>query len=150
MQLRRVVVTGMGMLSPVGGTLEESWKNLLAGKSGIGTIDHFDTSDFTVKIAGLVKDFNAEQWGIARKDERKMDLFIQYGIAAGIMAINDSGSEINDQNRDRIGTMIGSGIGGLTLIEKISMVLLLVVHTVSAHSSYHQPLLTWFQVSYLS
>ena len=114
MQLRRVVVTGMGMLSPVGGTLEESWKNLLAGKSGIGTIDHFDTSDFTVKIAGLVKDFNAEQWGIARKDERKMDLFIQYGIAAGIMAINDSGLEINDQNRDRIGTMIGSGIGGLT------------------------------------
>ena len=108
----------MGMLSPVGGTLEESWKNLLAGKSGIGTIDHFDTSDFTVKIAGLVKDFNAEQWGIARKDERKMDLFIQYGIAAGIMAINDSGLEINDQNRDRIGTMIGSGIGGLTLIEK--------------------------------
>lgn len=118
MQLRRVVVTGVGMLSPVGGTLEESWKNLLAGKSGIGTIDHFDTSDFTVKIAGLVKDFNAEQWGIARKDERKMDLFIQYGIAAGIMAINDSGLEINDQNRDRIGTMIGSGIGGLTLIEK--------------------------------
>ena len=117
-QLRRVVVTGMGMLSPVGGTLEESWKNLLAGKSGIGTIDHFDTSDFTVKIAGLVKDFNAEQWGIARKDERKMDLFIQYGIAAGIMAINDSGIEITNENADRIGTMIGSGIGGLTFIEK--------------------------------
>ena len=85
MQLRRVVVTGMGMLSPVGGTLEESWKNLLAGKSGITTIEHFDTSDFSVKIAGLVKNFNAEQWGITSKDARKMDEFIQYGIAAGII-----------------------------------------------------------------
>ena len=117
-QLRRVVVTGMGMLSPVGGTLEESWKNILAGKSGIAPVEGFDTTDFTVKIAGQVKEFNAEQWGIARKDERKMDLFIQYGIAAGIMAINDSGIEITNENADRIGTMIGSGIGGLTFIEK--------------------------------
>lgn len=117
-QLRRVVVTGMGMLSPVGGTLEESWKNLLAGKSGITTVDHFDTTDFSVKIAGLVKNFNAEQWGITTKDARKMDEFIQYGIAAGVMALNDSGLEITPENADRIGTMIGSGIGGLTLIEK--------------------------------
>ncbi|WP_406021102.1 beta-ketoacyl synthase N-terminal-like domain-containing protein, partial [Succinivibrio sp.] len=80
MQLRRVVVTGLGMLSPVGGNLEESWKNLLAGKSGISKIEHFDTTDYTVKIAGLVKNFDPEQWGIARKDERKMDTFIQYGI----------------------------------------------------------------------
>ena len=116
--LRRVVVTGMGMLSPVGGTLEESWKNLLAGKSGITTVDHFDTTDFSVKIAGLVKNFNAEQWGITTKDARKMDEFIQYGIAAGVMALNDSGLEITPANADRIGTMIGSGIGGLTLIEK--------------------------------
>ncbi len=118
MHMRRVVVTGMGMISPVGGTLEESWKNLIAGKSGIGKIEHFDTTDFPVKIAGLVKNFDAEQWGISSKDQRKMDVFIQYGIAAGLMALNDSGLEITLENADRIGTMIGSGIGGLTLIEK--------------------------------
>lgn len=118
MHMRRVVVTGMGMISPVGGTLEESWKNLIAGKSGIGRIEHFDTTDFPVKIAGLVKNFDAEQWGISSKDQRKMDVFIQYGIAAGLMALNDSGLEITPENADRIGTMIGSGIGGLTLIEK--------------------------------
>ena len=118
MQNRRVVVTGLGMLSPVGNTAEESWKNLLAGHSGISAIEHFDVTDFPVKIAGTVKGFNAEQWGINAKEQRKMDEFIQYGIAAGIMALDDSGLEINDENRDRIGTMIGSGIGGLTLIEK--------------------------------
>ena len=118
MQNRRVVVTGLGMLSPVGNTAEESWKNLLAGHSGISAIEHFDVTDFPVKIAGTVKGFNAEEWGINAKEQRKMDEFIQYGIAAGIMALDDSGLEINDENRDRIGTMIGSGIGGLTLIEK--------------------------------
>ena len=110
MQMRRVVVTGMGMISPVGGTLEESWKNILAGKSGISKIEHFDTTEFPVKIAGLVKDFDAEKWGISTKDQRKMDVFIQYGIAAGIMALQDSGLEITPENADRI--------GGLTLIEK--------------------------------
>ncbi|MBU3826098.1 MAG: beta-ketoacyl-ACP synthase II [Candidatus Anaerobiospirillum merdipullorum] len=118
MQKRRVVVTGLGMLSPVGGTAEESWQNLLAGKSGITTIEHFDTSAFSVKIAGLVKNFNPEAWGITRKDERKMDLFIQYGIAAGLMALQDSGLEINESNCTRVGEMIGSGIGGLGLIEQ--------------------------------
>ena len=116
MQMRRVVVTGMGMISPVGGTLEESWKNLLAGKSGISKIEHFDTTEFPVKIAGLVKDFDAEKWGISTKDQRKMDVFIQYGIAAGLMALEDSALEITPENADRIGTMIGSGIGGLSLI----------------------------------
>ena len=82
-QKRRVVVTGLGMLSPVGNTAEDSWKALLSGQSGISTIEHFDTSSFSVKIAGLVKNFNPEQFGITRKDERKMDPFIQYGIAAG-------------------------------------------------------------------
>lgn len=117
-QKRRVVVTGLGMLSPVGGTAEESWQNLVAGKSGISAIEHFDTSAFSVKIAGLVKNFNPEQWGISRKDERKMDLFIQYGIAAGLMALEDSGLEINESNCTRVGEMIGSGIGGLGLIEQ--------------------------------
>ena len=105
------------MLSPVGGTAEESWQSLLAGKSGISTIEHFDTSAFSVKIAGLVKNFNPEQWGITRKDERKMDLFIQYGIAAGLMALADSGLEVTPENATRIGAMVGSGIGGLGLIE---------------------------------
>ena len=117
-QKRRVVVTGLGMLSPVGGTAEESWQNLLAGKSGITTIEHFDTSEKKKKIAGLVKNFNPEDWGITRKDERKMDLFIQYGIAAGLMALQDSGLEINESNCTRVGEMIGSGIGGLGLIEQ--------------------------------
>lgn len=106
------------MLSPVGGSAEESWQNLLAGKSGITTIDHFDTTAFSVKIAGLVKNFDPEAWGISRKDERKMDKFIQYGIAAGLMAMNDSGFEVTDENRSRIGVMVGSGIGGLGLIEQ--------------------------------
>lgn len=118
MHQRRVVVTGLGMLSPMGGSAEESWQNLLAGKSGITTIDHFDTTAFSVKIAGLVKNFDPEAWGISRKDERKMDKFIQYGIAAGLMAMNDSGFEVTDENRSRIGVMVGSGIGGLGLIEQ--------------------------------
>lgn len=118
MQRRRVVVTGIGMLSPVGGNAQESWDNLVSGKSGIGLIEHFDTSAFSVKIAGLVKNFNPEQWGISRKDERKMDIFIQYGIAAGLMALEDSGLEITEEFAPRIGTMVGSGIGGLGLIEQ--------------------------------
>ncbi|MCR5537350.1 MAG: beta-ketoacyl-ACP synthase II [Succinivibrio sp.] len=118
MQNRRVVVTGLGMISPVGSTAAESWQNLLAGKSGISKIEHFDATDFSVKIAGTVKNFSPEQWGIDRKDERKMDLFIQYGIAAGLMALEDSKLEITPENATRVGTMIGSGIGGLALIEK--------------------------------
>lgn len=118
MQKRRVVVTGLGMLSPVGNTAEESWQNLLAGKSGISTIEHFDTSAFSVKIAGLVKNFNPEDFGITRKDERKMDPFIQYGIAAGLMAFEDSKLEVTPENAERMGVMIGSGIGGLGLIEQ--------------------------------
>lgn len=106
------------MLSPVGNTAEDSWKALLAGKSGISTIEHFDTSAFSVKIAGLVKDFKPEDWGITRKDERKMDPFIQYGIAAGLMAFEDSKLQITEENAERCGVMIGSGIGGLGLIEQ--------------------------------
>lgn len=118
MQKRRVVVTGLGMLSPVGNTAEESWKALVAGKSGISTIEHFDTSAFTVKIAGLVKGFDPEQFGILRKDEKKMDPFIQYGIAAGCMAFEDAKLEVTPENASRIGVMVGSGIGGLGLIEQ--------------------------------
>lgn len=113
---RRVVVTGMGMLSPVGNTVESSWKALLAGQSGIVNIEHFDTTNFSTRFAGLVKDFNCEEY-MSKKDARKMDLFIQYGIAAGIQALDDSGLQITQTNAPRVGVAIGSGIGGLELIE---------------------------------
>lgn len=117
MTKRRVVVTGVGMLSPVGNTAEDSWKALLAGQSGIGPIEHFDTEAFPTRFAGLVKNFDADKY-VPKKDQRKTDLFIQYGIAAGLMALEDSAIEVTDDNADRIGLSIGSGIGGLGLIEQ--------------------------------
>ncbi|MFM5464014.1 beta-ketoacyl-ACP synthase II [Aeromonas simiae] len=117
MSKRRVVVTGLGMLSPVGNSAEASWQALLQGQSGITHIDHFDTTDFPTRFAGLVKDFDAEQYGINRKEARKMDLFIQYGVVAGLQAIEDAALTIDEHNADRIGVAIGSGIGGLGLIE---------------------------------
>ncbi|NHB91426.1 beta-ketoacyl-ACP synthase II [Photorhabdus cinerea] len=118
MSKRRVVVTGLGMLSPVGITAESSWKAVCAGQSGISLIDHFDTSHHATKFAGLVKDFNHEDFNISRKDARKMDDFIQYGIAAGMQAVEDSGIEVTEANASRFGAAIGSGIGGLGLIEE--------------------------------
>lgn len=116
MSKRRVVVTGMGMLSPVGNTVALSWKALLAGQSGIQNIQHFDTSGFATRFAGLVNEFDCEQY-MSKKDARKMDLFIQYGVAASSQAIKDSGIEITEENAERIGVAIGSGIGGLGVIE---------------------------------
>ncbi|OMK95502.1 beta-ketoacyl-[acyl-carrier-protein] synthase II [Yersinia pestis subsp. microtus bv. Talassica] len=117
MSKRRVVVTGLGMLSPVGNTVESTWKAVLAGQSGISLIDHFDTSAYATRFAGLVKDFNCEDY-ISRKDARKMDAFIQYGVAAGMQAMQDAGLDITEANASRIGAAIGSGIGGLGLIEE--------------------------------
>lgn len=116
--MRRVVVTGLGMLSPLGNDPLSTWNGLLAGHSGIGPIEHLDLTNFTTKFAGLVKEFDPEMHGIAKKETRKMDLFIQYGLAAGNQAIIDSGIEVTEQNAGRIGVAIGSGIGGLTLIEE--------------------------------
>lgn len=104
------------MLTPVGNTVEDSWKALLSGTSGISTIEHFDVTGFATQFAGIVKDFNCEDY-MSKKDARKMDLFIQYGIAAGVQALKDSGIEVTDENAARIGVAIGSGIGGLGLIE---------------------------------
>lgn len=118
MSKRRVVVTGLGMLSPVGNNAEASWEAVCAGQSGIGLIKDFDTSHHATKFAGLVKDFNHEDYNLSRKEARKMDLFIQYGIAAGVQAIADSGLEVTEANASRIGAAIGSGIGGLGLIEE--------------------------------
>lgn len=116
MSKRRVVVTGLGMLTPVGNSVEDSWQAVQAGQSGISNIEHFDTEKFAVKFAGLVKDFNVEDY-MPRKDARKMDTFIQYGVAAAEQAFQDSGLVVNDDNAERIGVAIGSGIGGITTIE---------------------------------
>lgn len=117
MSKRRVVVTGLGLLTPVGNTVEESWKNILAGKSGIAPITAFDASQFSARISGSVKDFDASLY-ISHKDQKKMDTFIHYGLAAGIQALDDSGLEVTEANAERIGVAIGSGIGGLPTIEK--------------------------------
>ncbi|WP_440877425.1 beta-ketoacyl-ACP synthase II [Thalassotalea sp. PLHSN55] len=116
--MRRVVITGYGMLSPLGNDPDSTWQNLLQGNSGIDLIDHFDVSQFPTKFAGLVKNFDPEQFGIAKKDAKKMDLFIQYGLAAGIQAFKHSGLEVTEENAGRIGVAVGSGIGGLSLIEE--------------------------------
>ncbi|MBT9433467.1 beta-ketoacyl-ACP synthase II [Candidatus Sodalis endolongispinus] len=117
MSKRRVVVTGLGMLSPVGNTVESTWSALLAGQSGIGLIDHFDTTAYATRFAGLVKNFNSEDY-LSRKEARKMDAFIQYGVAAGLQAMQDSSLVVTEDNADRIGAAIGSGIGGLGLIKE--------------------------------
>ena len=117
MAKRRVVVTGLGMLTPLGNDVTSSWQAMQQAKSGIGFIEHFDTSAYTTKFAGLVKNFDIEPYFPA-KEAKKMDLFIQYGVAAGIQAFRDSGLEISEQNAPRIGVAIGSGIGGLGLIEE--------------------------------
>ncbi len=117
MAKRRVVVTGLGMLTPLGNDVSSSWQALQQGQSGIGFIEHFDTSAYTTKFAGLIKNFDIEPYFPA-KDAKKMDLFIQYGVAAGIQAFRDSGLEVTEQNAPRIGAAIGSGIGGLGLIEE--------------------------------
>ena len=117
MAKRRVVVTGLGIVSPVGLNLTESWANIVAGKSGAASITDFDTEKFSVKFACKVKGFDSEAY-IAKKDLKKMDTFIHYGIAASDEAIKDSGLEITEENAERIGVAIGSGIGGLPMIEK--------------------------------
>jgi 3-oxoacyl-[acyl-carrier-protein] synthase II len=114
---RRVVVTGLGMVTPVGNDVAETWKNILAGKSGIALIDHFDTSEFSTRIGGSIRNLELDDY-IPRKEQKKMDPFIHYGLVAGIQAIQDSGIEVTEENASRIGVAIGSGIGGLPGIEK--------------------------------
>ncbi len=117
MSKRRVVVTGMGIVSPVGNTLESAWDSIVNGRSGIAPITHFDAALFATRIAGQVRDFDPTAW-IPPKDARKMDEFIHYGVAASFMAMDDAGLEVNDGNAERIGAMIGSGIGGILGIEE--------------------------------
>ncbi|MBL8501987.1 MAG: beta-ketoacyl-ACP synthase II [Rhodocyclaceae bacterium] len=116
MARRRVVVTGLGAISPVGNSVQETWDGILAGRSGIGPITRFDAATFKSRIAGEVKGFDVGTY-LPPKEARRMDVFIHYGMAAGIQAIRDSGLEITDENAVRIGVNIGSGIGGLPMIE---------------------------------
>lgn len=113
---RRVVVTGLGCISPVGNTVAEMWNAIIAGQSGIATITKFDATPFSTQFAGEVKGFNIEDY-IPAKAARSMDTFIHYGMAAGIQAMQDSGLVVTDANAERIGVIVGSGIGGLPLIE---------------------------------
>ncbi|CAN0619522.1 3-oxoacyl-[acyl carrier protein] synthase 2 [Burkholderia multivorans] len=116
MSRRRVVVTGLGLISPVGNNVADGWANLVAGKSGIATVTKFDHSALSVHFAGEVKGFNVEEY-ISAKDARQMDTFIHYGIAAGAQALKDSGLEVTEANAERVGVLVGSGIGGLPMIE---------------------------------
>ena len=117
MSKRRVVITGLGAVTPVGLNVEDSWKNILAGNSGIATIDRIDTSGFSVTFGGSIRGFDITEY-IPPKDAKKMDVFIHYGMAAAKQAIDDAGLEVTDDNAERIGVAIGAGIGGLETIEK--------------------------------
>jgi len=121
MNKRRVVITGVGLVTPVGIGVKESWKNIVEGLSGIANITNFDTNSFSTPfsttIAGEVKNFDPKEY-LNPKDARRMDTFIQYGLVAALEAFNDSGLEVNDANAERIGTSIGSGIGGINLVEQ--------------------------------
>jgi len=120
---RRVVVTGLGMISPLGLDTEATWRGLVAGRSGAGDITRFDCSDFSVRIAAEVKGFDSSQW-FEPKELKKFDLFIHYGVASSSMALENAGLEITDENAERIGVVIGSGIGGFPMIERNNKALL--------------------------
>ena len=120
MTKRRVVVTGLGIVSPVGNDVATAWANITAGKSGIGPITHFDASTFPTRIAGEVRDFDPAQY-VAVKDVKKMDPFIHYGIAASVQALADAGLHPHEHDEERIGVAVGAGIGGIATIEKTAI-----------------------------
>lgn len=122
MSKRRVVVTGLGLVTPVGNDVKSSWDNIANGISGIGAIEHFDASAYSTRFGGSVKALDVSAY-LEPKEARKMDTFIQYGMIAGIQAINDAGIEVTDENAARIGLAIGSGIGGVSFIEKNDAIL---------------------------
>lgn len=123
MSRRRVVVTGLGMLTGLGNTVESTWAGIVAGKSGISLIDHFDTTNHSTRFAGIVRDFDVEAY-MPAKEARRLDEFIQYGIAAGLQAFQDAGLVVTADNAPRIGVSVGSGIGGLSSIERNKEVLM--------------------------
>ena len=117
MKKRRIVVTGLGIVCPVGNTITEAWGNILNGNSGIASLENIDTEGQTVTFGGSIKNFDVSEY-LSHKEAKKMDIFIHYGMAAAIQAIEDSGIEVTESNAERIGVAIGAGIGGLTTIEK--------------------------------
>ena len=117
MSKRRVVITGMGMISPLGNDMASSWEAIVNGRSGLGPITSFDASQFTTRIAGEIRDFDPTVY-MSAKDVKKMDAFIHYGIAASLMALDDSGLEVTEENAERIGAIVGAGIGGILGIEE--------------------------------
>ena len=117
MSKRRVVITGLGIVSPVGNGIAEAWDNTINGRGGIGPITHFDASALPTRFAGEVKNFNASEW-MSPKEVRRMDTFIHFGLAATKMAMDDAGLQVTEQNAERIGVNVGSGIGGLPMIEE--------------------------------
>ncbi|MGB0865023.1 MAG: beta-ketoacyl-ACP synthase II [Granulosicoccaceae bacterium] len=121
MSKRRVVVTGLGLVSPVGNTVEAGWANILKGKSGAAPISHFDATGYSTQFSCSVKDLDLDQY-MPAKDARKMDPFVQYGMVAGLQAVEDSGIEVTEENATRIGVAIGAGIGGLGSIEKNTLI----------------------------
>jgi len=121
--MRRVVVTGVGVVSPLGTGNSKNWDALTSGKSGIDFITRFDASDLPVKIAGEVKDFNPENY-IDKKEIKKMDLFIQYAMGAAHFAMEDSGLVIDENNAERVGVLVGAGLGGLPTIERYHQALM--------------------------
>ena len=120
MSKRRVVVTGMGMVSPLGNDLASSWDGIINGRSGIGPVAGFDASTYPTRIAGEIRNFDVTQW-VPPKDAKKMDPFIHYGVAASVMAMADAGLEVTEANAERIGTILGSGIGGILGIEETAV-----------------------------
>jgi len=122
MSRRRVVVTGIGLLTPVGNTVKATWDNILDGKSGAANIEHFDAAQYGTRFSASVKGFDIEPY-ISAKEARKMDLFIQYGMVAAIQAVEDAGLDVTEESAPRIGCALGSGIGGLPMIEKTHDVL---------------------------
>lgn len=118
---RRVVVTGIGVVSPLGNK-SQLWENLLKGVSGIGKVTHFDASEYPVRIAAEVKDFNPTEY-LEPKEMRRMDLFCQYAVCAAVQSLSDAGLTITDANAHRVGVLIGSGIGGVSTIEKQTQIL---------------------------
>src|SRR5438105_3495154 len=120
---KRVVVTGLGMVTPLGVNVDDTWQGILAGRSGVSLIEHFDASDLNCRICSRVKGFDPLLY-MSEKDARKRDLFVQYGVAAAVQAFNDSGLEVTESNAHRIGVAIGSGIGGLPIIERSHTILI--------------------------
>ncbi len=117
MSKRRVVITGLGAISPVGNNVADSWNSIINGKSGIGPIEHFDVSEFSSRIGGSIRGFDITQY-IPEKEAKRMDVFIHYGLAAGSQAFEDAGLPVTGENAERVGVAIGAGIGGITGIEQ--------------------------------